>query len=104
MFASRVRAASAYGHAPCGPSLARHHHEALFAQPPFGFQDEPGESVPVKAGTADLAEVMRESFFGRVQKQPPGDILKLCRSLRPERGQHQPHHYCAALDIMGSWT
>src|SRR5438132_4039239 len=98
MFASGMRAASAHGQAPGCTSLARDHHQALFSQPPFGFEDERGESVAVKAGAADLAEVVRKGFFGSVPEETPGDIFKLCRSLRPKRRQHEPHHDCATFN------
>ena len=100
MLSTSVRAAPGDGDAPGRPALARDDHEPFFAQPSFRLEDQCHKGVAVEPAPADVAEVLRQRLLRRIPEQFPGDFLELGRRLFPQRLQHQPHHYRAALDVV----
>src|SRR5438445_678853 len=95
-----LRAASSDGDAPCAPALACDNHESFIAEPPFRLEYERRNCVPVESAAAYLADILRQRFFGRVQKKLPGDVLEYSGRVILHRLQHQPHHHRAAFDVV----
>src|SRR5438105_2664795 len=102
MFASRMGATAGSFHPPGGAPFAGEHEQVVAAKPAFGLEDERAQSAFIEARAADIAEIGRETFFGRIPKKLPGDLVESFWRGGSHGGKHQPHQRRAAFDVLGA--